>query len=71
MKDEDWITVTEEFWLDINWFLQYATLANGFYLFNPIRPTLVISPAYILIRTDNIASNFALTTGKSTGQRQQ
>lgn len=119
MNEDDWVTITKEFASDIKWFVQFATASNGYYLFNPIHPSMSIycdsslygggglsdrycytwaysqehmdvykdihhleainilvayqtlaskfrhSPAHIVIRTDNIASSFALTTGKT------
>lgn len=35
MSDSAWITIPEEARLDIQWFLQYASLGNGVYLISP------------------------------------
>lgn len=119
MKDKDWITISAEFHADISWFVKYAELSNGVYLFNPARPTINIQcdsslfgggglaqpfcyswtytndhmekyhdihqlealnllvsyqtlaprfrlcPARVVISTDNMASSWALMTGKT------
>lgn len=40
MEDQAWVTLSPHFKADIAWFLHYARLSNGIFLFNPVRPTM-------------------------------
>lgn len=42
MDDGAWTTISPQFKADVAWFLQYATIANGIFLFNPVRPVLEV-----------------------------
>lgn len=122
MPESGWTTLSKGFKSDIAWFLEYAKMANGVYLFSPDRPVIEIicdsslyggggmsenlcytwpyskshmtrfkdihhleainilvayetlaprfdlTPARVILWTDNIASSFALSTGKNEGR---
>lgn len=42
MGERDWTTISDDFRLDVKWFISYAKLANGVSLILPIRPVVEI-----------------------------
>lgn len=58
MDDNTWITVSHEFKLDILWFFNYASAANGIRYYTPTRPEVVIQCDSSLIAGGGVANQF-------------
>lgn len=55
MNQDAWITISDEFKADLRWFVEFAKLSNGIFLFNPIWPTIEIECDFSLFGGGGLA----------------